>query len=234
MTVSSCVDYLVRALRAVVHAFMDDSCVSCGCSGGRLCDACTLLLPRVEGRCVGCARYMWRTCRSCAGRWSLDGVLASHPYGHRTIRSLVKTFKYRLEYGLADRLAASMTAVLRTRTFSRPLIVPVPLHTNRRRWRGFDQASSLARSVSGRTLFEYADALERTRQTPQQAKAAGRAVRLATMHGAFRVRDTEHVSGRDIILIDDVCTTGATLDACASTLKDAGAASVTALVFARS
>ena len=126
-----------------------------------------------------------------------------------------------------------MTSSLRSVRLSNPLIVAVPLHNARERWRGFNQAALLARRVADFTLYDYAEPLERTRNTPQQARSPGRTERLDALADAFRVLDESRTRCRDIILVDDVCTTGATLNTCAQVLKDAGASSVHGLVFAR-
>jgi ComF family protein len=138
-----------------------------------------------------------------------------------------------MEYPLASRMACSMTRVLTETPLERPLIVPVPLHRRRRRWRGFDQAALLARTVARYTLFGYAEGLERTRDTPQQARTRSRAERMTVLQEAFRTTRPSALANRDVILVDDVCTTGATVAACASALRTAGVASVTALVYAR-
>jgi len=229
------VDYVRRFWQFFRELFADNRCLGCHRSGGRLCAACMTTLPRATPTCIGCTRHSrdGRTCARCAATWPVDTLVAAHPYRAGTVERLVRSFKYRLEYPLAEHLAHAMSASL-ARTFpERPVIVPVPLHEHRRRWRGFDQAAVLARAVSQYTLFPYCEVLERTRNTPQQAKAPSRSHRLTAMQDAFRVTVPDPVAACDVILVDDVCTTGATLGACAAVLRDAGAASVTALVYAR-
>lgn len=229
------VDYVKRFQRFLRRLIVDDRCLGCGRTGGRLCTTCDRALPRATATCIGCSRYVrdGRTCGRCADAWHIDTLIAAHPYTAEPVAALVRTFKYRLEHSLAEQLSRDMARTLVAARFARPVIVPVPLHTQRERWRGFDQAALLARAVASRTLFTYHEVLERTRNTPQQAKAPHRTRRLAAMQGAFRVRYTGSVNGRDVILVDDVCTTGATIAACAAALRDSGAATVTALVYAR-
>jgi ComF family protein len=107
--------------------------------------------------------------------------------------------------------------------------VPVPLHASRRRERGFNQAEDLARSIG----LPIVAALRRVRRTPPQADLpAGK--RHGNVRGAFAPgSDCPSITGRIVVLIDDVSTTGATLDACARVLKDAGAREVRALTAAR-
>jgi len=114
-------------------------------------------------------------------------------------------------------------------------LVPVPLHYKRRIKRRYNQSALLARALAkiSAPIFDP-DILERTRSTPSQGgrSASGR---RRNVQGAFRVRDTalDRLQGSKVVLIDDVMTTGATLESCARTLKRAGAKQVTALTLAR-
>ena len=113
------------------------------------------------------------------------------------------------------------------------LLVPVPLHRTRLWSRGFNQSALVARELS-RRLGISTDmlALRRTRRTPP-LKGMSPLQRRKTVAGAFRVRDKAAVAGKIVILVDDVLTTGSTADACARTLKKAGAARVELVSWAR-
>ena len=119
---------------------------------------------------------------------------------------------------------------------SRPLagavIVPVPLHRARLAERGFNQSALLARRVSCRLGAPLRPALVRVRDTPQQT-ALNREARIANVAGAFRPRQHCFVQGCTVLLVDDVCTTGATLAECARVLREAGARLVASAVVAR-
>ena len=107
-------------------------------------------------------------------------------------------------------------------------VIPVPLHASRERSRGFNQARALARYLGLPVL----DALVRTRKTWSQADLP-KAKRDANVRGAFAVRPGVEVEGLVLVLIDDVSTTGSTLNACAAPLLDAGAKEIRALTAAR-
>jgi len=113
------------------------------------------------------------------------------------------------------------------------LLVPVPLHPSRLRWRGFNQALLLARPLARRGRVRLAPfALARTRPTAPQVGLNDKE-RQENIAGAFTVRDPVLVRGRSILLIDDVYTTGATVNECARVLRGAGARRVDVLVLAR-
>jgi ComF family protein len=111
------------------------------------------------------------------------------------------------------------------------VFVPVPLHWTRRLKRGFNQSELLARKVSNDDIKIIRD-LVRVRRTKMQPEMISAAARAANVAGAFAVRSDHRYAGRNICLIDDIKTSGATLNECARTLKEAGAAKVFAVVLA--
>jgi ComF family protein len=113
------------------------------------------------------------------------------------------------------------------------MVLPVPLHTRRLRERGFNQALLLAQGISERFAIPLVfDSLERTKFTRPQVELVGRD-RMKNVSGAFALRYPHVVHGKRVLLIDDVFTTGATMNECSRVLKLAGAQSVTALTLAR-
>jgi ComF family protein len=151
-----------------------------------------------------------------------------------TLREIIHSLKYQQRHSLADGLAALM------RTAGKPLlneadcVVPVPLHPRRERARGYNPARELARRLGPPVI----DALVRATYTvPQVELPADR--RQANVRGVFRLRrpvfnrEGSRVKGLRVLVVDDVSTTGSTLDACAAVLKEAGAAEVYALTAAR-
>jgi ComF family protein len=145
-------------------------------------------------------------------------------------RSLVRGLKYRGAPGLADPMAAQIAAGAPEQlTAGRPALVPVPLHPARRRRRGFNQAERIAAALARRTGLEVADCLSRGGSARRQV-GRGRAERLQEFDGTFEAKAP--VPAR-AVLVDDVATTGATLAACAGPLRDAGAAAVAAVTYAR-
>jgi ComF family protein len=150
-------------------------------------------------------------------------------------RALVHGLKYGDRLDLAPMMGRWMANAGRELIAQADALVPVPLHWRRQWWRRFNQSALLAEVVakaSGRPVAH--GALKRVKATPQQV-GLDKSARAANVQGAFKVPPERRaeVAGRRLILVDDVLTSGATLDACARALRRGGAAAVDALVFAR-
>ena len=149
------------------------------------------------------------------------------------MREAVHQFKYRNLRALAAPLAELLHEYLNANPFPADVIVPVPLHQKRLRERGYNQSEVLARELGKRTSIPVVkDCLVRRRHTPPQARTATVEERKSNIADAFACID-QRLQNRHVLLVDDVATSGATLDACAAALKGQGAASVWALVAAR-
>lgn len=213
------------------------TCVACGLApGDPFCPGCEEdFAPATVARCAQCAAPMPAgaapRCGQClAHPPHFDATIALADY-QAPVDAMVLALKSgaRLDLGPAfGRLLARRAAPL---IAPGALIVPVPLSLERLRQRGFNQALELARPIArGLRQPLAADAVERVRHgAPQQA--LDRARRRANLAGAFVARAP--FDGRAVVLIDDVLTTGATLDALAAVVKKAGAARVTNLIVAR-
>jgi ComF family protein len=148
-------------------------------------------------------------------------------------REAVHALKYNYLSALAQPMAQLMARYVEENAIEADLLVAVPLYGRRQRLRGYNQSALLARELSRLCGLPLAErGLARRRNTPPQARSADAEARKRNVTDAF-VADRRWVEGKRILLIDDVMTTGATLDACARALRQAGAASVWALTFAR-
>lgn len=208
-----------------------------------LCPACAARLPaRLGGYCPGCGCLsadpltpptLCAACRTEARPWDGFGFYGAY---EGLLRQMILSFKFGRDLAHGRVLGQLLVSALaRTETFhpdGPDLVAPVPLHPRRLCWRGFNQSLELARAVSARLGRPIAArALRRIRPTVPQSSLPGRE-RLANIQGAF-AGDPAHVRGRSILLIDDVMTTGATIDTAARALRAAGAARIEALVLAR-
>lgn len=149
----------------------------------------------------------------------------------------VREAVHRLKYGnltaAAPALAELLIAVWQRHHWDDDCIIPVPLHPARQRQRGYNQSAELAKALSvTQKLPLYLTALQRLRAGRDQIDLTV-VERRTNVHSAFAVRHMEYVTGRHCVVIDDVATTGSTLNECARMLKAAGATKVYALVLAR-
>lgn len=211
---------LQAAWRFIIETLFPAFCLGCRREGEFLCDFCLQTIPREAG-----------TVEKPMGCFSLDGVIscASYEDGALLARA-IHSFKYEFIKELAQPLGTFMAEAI-PESFRGAVLCPVPLHRKRLRWRGFNQAELLAAVVAERKKISLRNLLERTSFKKPQMELS-REERLMNVRQAFRLK--EGISGLShVILIDDVATTLATLEACATTLKDAGVPKVTAIVLAR-
>ena len=189
-----------------------------------LCDRCGDPLPTWRAVSLPLAR-----CPRCRrGRRLVDRARAIGAYDG-SLRAVVQALKYEGRRSLARPLGTLMRQRGADILDGACCAIPVPLHPSRRRRRGFNQAADLARQVE----IPVVPALRRTRATPTQTGLPA-ARRHRNMRDAFAVTGAARsLSGAIVVLIDDVSTTGATLEACARALKQAGVAEVRALTAAR-
>jgi ComF family protein len=207
-------------------------CLGCSAEGSPLCASCRRRLPALPGRCYRCQRPSSGalTCSGCSdGPCNPYRVLARTPYAG-VAKELVSGLKFSGTRTAAKVMAACMLPLLPADT-SGALIVPVPTAASRVRGRGYDQAKLLARELSRQTGLPYLDCLARDGQTRQVGTS--RRQRQLQLQGAFRVKRSGETKGADIMLVDDVSTTGATLEAAAAALDTEGAGRVSAAVFAQ-
>lgn len=155
-------------------------------------------------------------------------VLIAGSYQNRYLREIIHYLKYRFIQELANPLADFLTQFLRQKfdkSFLRSnniILVPVPLYPKKFRQRGFNQSELIARGVSTCLNLPVVPALKKIKLTTAQMTIQERSVRLENVKHTFACNNTDAIRGKIIFLIDDVITTGATMEECAKVLKQAG------------
>ena len=221
------------------------SCVSCEVpldAGEYLCAECSARAERIRPPfCATCSEPFSGeiggafSCPNCRHRnFAFDCAVSAYR-GRGLVRELVLRYKYNRQYYLRRPLGAWLVDALddeRIRRRRADAIVPVPLHPRRQRERGFNQAAAVCPFLSRQAALPIWPALRRVRATETQTRFT-RAQRLRNLRGAFAPVRRWPVTGAHLLLVDDVFTTGSTVDACARVLRQAGAASVRVLTIAR-
>ncbi len=211
------------------------TCGGCGSFGLRWCRDCDQLTHEVEPPfCLLCGNPInhGETCPKCLERQPSFAALRSFTVYSGPIRQAIHRLKYRRDVGLGEALARPMIASLKKLNWSLDVITSVPLGLVRFEERGYNQATLLARPVALCLHIPYSSrVLTRTRETRSQV---GLTVdeRRENMVDAFRA-DHGLIKGKSVLVVDDVATSGATLNECASALLDSGASKVYCFTLAR-
>lgn len=239
--------WLLTTWQYVLHFFFPRTCFACGGDLAfdrqePLCPVCEKQLkipgPFICKRCGAVLKSGGAHCYACRGSKEKQykcKIIRSAFVFNESSRALVHALKYKH----ADYIAPAMGRMMLRRFSAFPelaavsLVMPVPLHPKKERARGYNQSERLARSFAQAVCLPLDTcSLIRLRDTVSQT-TLNRSGRLANMAGAFQCIAPAAVKGKTILLIDDVATTGATLEGCALALKQAGAKAVFAYTFAR-
>ena len=214
-------------------------CVGCRRIGAYFCHTCQKSIAYTQLICPVCEKPAidGRTHPKCQTRYTLDGLTSFFHYDG-IIRQAIKTVKYRLVSDLAQEfigLIPSSSLQLPIHNYQSSIFIPIPLHPEKKRFRGFNQTEVLGRILAKRLgVSVRSDILKRVIKTLPQVEMKERKKRLKNMEGVFAVNQLamKQYNNETILLFDDVFTTGATLRSAASVLKRAGAKKVWGIVLA--
>lgn len=236
-----------RVWRGLLYLVLPNTCCSCkrdlpAQDTAALCVSCRQAVRAVgQLYCIRCGKplpdggaHCW-ACRHHKGpRWKCSIIRSAVVFGPQ-VREVVHAFKYAGQSHWADYLAGWMSAAWEKYPdlAGAQVMMPVPLHPKKLKSRGYNQSFLLAQALARQKgIALNSTGLIRVRNTPSQTQF-GREGRLQNMSGAFACIEGSAVRGKIVLLIDDVATTGATLEGCAQALKEAGAKKVIAYTLAR-
>ena len=211
-------------------------CVGCGREGGLICESCRQSLSEIEPPlCPRCGRPQpdGILCPDCVS-WqaTIKGIRSPYIFDG-VMRQAIHQLKYKNLRTLAEPLSKLLGDYLTANPILAEVLVPVPLHKKRLRERGYNQSELLAQELGKLAdLPVINDCLTRQSHALPQARTTSVDERRTNVASAFACRN-DKVRDKQVLLIDDVATSGATLDACAVALKTAGASSVWGLSMAR-
>lgn len=213
-------------------------CIGCGVEGCYICQRCLRKLPYLSPlNCPKCGLPLGSRpfCPRCEEVSALGGLDSLHSVFRfeGLLRRAVHLLKYNNFRALAPVLAEQACSFLKIGGMRADVIIPVPLHPLRIRERGYNQSSLMAGELGKLTGIPTIEGyLVRTVNTPPQVRTSNRDERVKNVQEAFTCTGTE-LTGKSVIIFDDVCTTGSTLNACAAALKDNLVKGVYGLTLAR-
>lgn len=231
-------DILFPPLCAYCAVYLDDAPLP-------ICDTCFNAIAKNTALiCPVCNARMAENKRNCThgkrqrGRFPYLLGAAAY-YNDPIVRTCIHRCKYEKIHALAPALALLLVEYIdsldpKPAIFSAlPTVVPIPLHMRKEHTRGFNQSALIAASFARAMRLPYAELLVKLTDNDPQAQTKTHAARFERMHGVFAVPRPADVRNKNIILIDDVSTSGATLSEAAQTLRSAGAKNILALVTAK-
>ncbi|MDD5489555.1 MAG: ComF family protein [Candidatus Moranbacteria bacterium] len=233
--------------KTVLDTLFPIACLGCQKNDFWICGECFQKIPiRRDQVCPACERettlsgFLCRACRT-SQKLHLDALISAVSYKNQTVKKMIHNFKYRFAISLSEPLARLEIKALLSQNVPLPsAIIPVPLHPRRLRWRGFNQAQLLAENISQNLAPPFKitvlNLLERKKYNKPQMELENYHDRLQNVRDLFAIRpgiSLEKIKGKIVYLVDDIATTGATLEECAKILKRAGAKKVFAVVIAR-
>lgn len=214
-------------------------CQGCSAEGSWLCLACQEKVVPPPSQCFECRKnsFLGRVHDECRSRdVFLSGLMVAAEYKNQSVQGLIWNLKYNSVRSISDSLGLVLADFFIGEDlldyFSSAAVVPVPLHKRRARTRGFNQADLIAQRFAERTGLEYCNVLKKIKNTERQVNLE-KTARKENVKGVFVCQPLPSFEERKIILIDDVATTGATLNECARVLKAQTAAEIWGLVVAR-
>lgn len=228
-----------RFRESLLDTFFPKVCVGCGRIDTFLCPKCYMKIIQIKSPlCLGCGRLSQKGkyCPRCKPKTKLNGVVIAAHYEEGPLKEAIHTYKYEFVYDLRYILSTFLADALKRGGFDEKYILTyVPLHPKKENWRGFNQSKLLAEEVSKITGLEImGNILRRKKNNPRQIELK-RSERFANVKDIFSVNEeiVDKISGKKIILVDDIVTTGATLNECARVLKENGAKQVWGLVLGK-
>jgi len=212
------------------------NCIGCGKETRWICDECKRRIIYIKNPfCPKCNRLSpnGKVCRRCRDKSYLTGLIVAAYYNEGPLKEAIHAYKYEYIFGVHEELGKIITEAFYKNKFSSCVIIPIPLHKKRQTQRGFNQSELLAKYLSSKTKNKLlVKKLVRLKNTEPQIELSGRK-RRENIKDAFSWKGKDEIINQKVLLIDDVYTTGSTLEECAKVLKSAGAKEIWGIVLAK-
>lgn len=228
----------------ILDLILPEFCSGCNKEGTILCESCLKELRQEfqYPKCFYCGARSpagkrtpaGRTCKQCRKQTLIYAFFSPFPYSSKTVKNLIHKLKYNRAKKIAVILGSELNSYFSKFATKRPkkfIVVPIPLYKNKYRERGFNQSELIAGCLSKNCGAINLLVLKKIKSTPDQTELSG-AERRINVKGTFLVSHEEQIKDKDILIVDDVKTTGSTIEAAAEALKKSGAKKVWALTVA--
>ncbi len=236
-------------LNFIADTLFPKNCLNCYKEGFWICPDCLLKIKKIDSfSCPVCQKRLpaplddghlaaaeGKICQECRAKTKLSRFFGAFSYEDPLIKTAIHKLKYGFIKDLASPLSLPIINFLKQFNFDSDfLIVPVPLYRTRERWRGFNQSTELAKEISKTLKISLiSNNLVKIKNTQPQVEINDFQERKENIQGAFRVKNPEKFSGKKVILVDDVYTTGSTMEEFAKALKRAGVKEIWGMVIAK-
>lgn len=235
-----------KKLVGLYETFFPQICLSCEklTSNNDLfdlvCNSCLKLVMLQEPCCANCHKKNsdFRLCFNCSKEFYLDGIIFASKFKNPILNLLIKEFKYKGFKSIARILAYLIKSQLQKIDFDvkRKILIPVPLDKYKLKERGFNQNILIADILKKQLKIKIADLIIKKVPNIAQAKLANKSLRLQNVKNVFKIRNDKNllnIKTKEVLLLDDVCTTGSTLNECAKILRKNGFKNIWGLVIAK-
>jgi len=228
-----------KLLEFITDVIFPKQCFGCSREGFWICPDCLKKIKIFDSfSCPVCQKRLpdGKICEGCQRKTKLFRFFAAASYEDKLIKEVIHKLKYSFVRNLSSPLSDLIINFLKNLNidFSGFLIVPVPLYKSRERWRGFNQSEEIAKEISKNFKIPLIpNNLIKIKNTLPQVKINDFQERKENIKEAFLVKKPEIFCGKKIILIDDVYTTGSTMEECAKVLKQTGAKEIWGIVVAK-
>ncbi len=235
---------LIHIFKRFLDLLFPQKCLGCGISGAIICESCLMSFPPFLAE-----NKSPHLLAGYSGRWGdkppnlskIDEIFAATSYENKIVKNTIWLFKYRNVKALAEPLSILIVKKigdkithLISNASQTAVIIPIPLSRKKLKKRGYNQAEILGKCLSDKLSIKIeTDVLYKTKETISQVEIKDRDKRLKNIQGVFAVKNPEIIRNKIIILVDDITTTGATLNEASRVLKQAGSGKIIGLTVAK-
>lgn len=226
---------VTKLKKVILDMIFPPHCLSCNHLGRYLCGECERKIIRAKS--LNCSICNKKTpginlCIACQSKFKISGIISFGHYRDPVLKDVLHRYKYEGISAAGGELATLLAGAIKVAGISFDVVTYAPISRRRYNERGYNQAKIIAIEIGRQLAKPVYRGLVKTKHTESQV-GLRRKDRLSNLRGAFEAKDTTQISGKNVLIVDDVLTTGATLGGCAATLKQAGAKKIWGAVLAK-